>query len=290
MSARPWSKPPRTASWPVLGVALAALLGVAAPGGATPSRAQAATLPVVNMEATVKAAQIDPRRADDTLTQGAKASVLAVENALHAEHLLDAQWVDGYFGSKTVEAYAAYQASLGYHGLDANGLPGATSLTSLGKGRFSVTHLIGPGSEVPMDGYVVDTRTRSMLLEAERRLGRNLVLDQGSYNPGGDPTSAGTHDGGGVVDISVAGMTASTRTQVARALREVGFAAWVRNPTQGDWPWHIHAVAISDTDLSSQAQHQAGDYYLGLNGLANHAADDGPSVVIHTWEEYQRLS
>ena len=98
----------------------------------------------------------------------------------------------------------------------------------------------------------------------------------------------GTHDGGGVVDISVDGMSSSTRTSVARALRQVGFAAWVRNPNQGDWPWHIHAAAISDTDLSTQAQHQTGDYYLGLNGLANQAADDGPRIPIQTWEEYQR--
>ena len=117
-------------------------------------------------------------------------------------------------------------------------------------------------------------------------MGRRL-LEQGSYNPGGDPSSAGTH-GGGVVDISVTGMAAADRTAVARALRLVGFAAWVRDPSQGDWPWHIHAAAISDTDLSSAAQHQTGDYYLGLNGLANHGADDGPPVAIHTWEQYQR--
>ena len=128
-----------------------------------------------------------------------------------------------------------------------------------------------------------------MLAEAERRLGRDLVLEQGSYNPGGDPTSAGTHDGGGVIDISVAGMSARTRTAAARALREVGFAAWVRSPAQGDWPWHIHAAAISDTDLSTPAQHQTGDYHLGLNGLANRGPDDGPHVPIRTWEQYQRL-
>jgi hypothetical protein len=127
-----------------------------------------------------------------------------------------------------------------------------------------------------------------MLAETERLLGFRLVLSQGSYNPGGDPTSAGTHDGGGVVDIDVDGMSADTRTAVARALRQVGFAAWVRNPAQGDWPWHIHAAAISDTDLSAQAQNQTGDYYLGFNGLADHGPDDGPRVPIHTWEDYQR--
>jgi hypothetical protein len=134
----------------------------------------------------------------------------------------------------------------------------------------------------------VDARTQAMLTASEHLLGYTLTLQQGSYNPGGDPTSAGTHDGGGVVDIAVTGMTAAKRTAVARALRQVGFAAWVRDPSQGDWPWHIHAAAINDTDLSSPAQHQIGDYYLGMNGLANRGADDGPQVPIHTWEQYQR--
>ena len=269
------------------GVAAAFMVAGAAVHGAVPA-AEAATLPTVNMEATVKAAQIDPRRADHTYTTGAKASVLEVEKALQAKGLLDAQWVDGYFGTTTITAYAKFQESLGYTGLDANGLPGKTSLTTLGQGRFTVTQPIGPGAKVSRDGFVVDSRTEAMLTEAERLLGRTLVLEQGSYNPGGDPTSAGTHDGGGVVDISVQGMTASTRTAVAKALRQVGFAAWVRDPSQGDWPWHIHAAAISDTDLSSQAQHQVGDYYLGMNGLANRGADDGPRIPILTWEEYQR--
>ncbi|GIF69765.1 peptidoglycan-binding protein [Asanoa ishikariensis] len=247
-----------------------------------------AARPVVDMEATVLAAQIDPRRADNTLTPGAKSSVLAVEQALQAKNLLDAQWVDGYFGTLTVSAYAAYQRSLGYTGLAANGLPGTTSLTKLGLNRYTVTNTIGPGTKVTRDGFVVNARTQAMLAETQRLLDYTLVLEQGSYNPGGDPTSAGTHDGGGVVDIAVTGMTAAKRTAVARALRQVGFAAWVRDPSQGDWPWHIHAAAINDTDLSSQAQNQVGDYYLGMNGLANHGPDDGPRIPIKTWEQYQR--
>lgn len=271
----------------LLGAAL--LTSLTGASEAPPAQAAGAkALPSVNMEATVKAAQIDPRRAGDALTPGAKASILLVERALRDRNLLDAQWVDGHFGTKTVAAYAKYQKSLGYTGLDANGLPGKTSLAKLGAGRFTVTRTIGPGARVSTGGVIVNTRTRDMLAEAERLLGRDLVLEQGSYNPGGDPTSAGTHDGGGVVDISVKGMSSATSTAAARALRRVGFAAWVRSPDQGDWPWHIHAAAISDTDLSSQAQHQVGDYYLGLNGLANRNPDDGPKVTIRTWEEYQR--
>lgn len=281
---RPWL----TAGLAALCVAVGVPAHAGASGAAAPRTATTAALPIVDMEATVLAAQIDPRRADDTLTPGAKASVLAVEQALQAQGLLNAQWVDGYFGTVTVSAYAAYQRSLGYTGLAANGLPGTTSLTKLGRNRYTVANTIGPGAKVPRDGYVVNARTQAMLAEAQRLLGQTLVLEQGSYNPGGDPTSAGTHDGGGVVDIAVTGMTATRRTAVVRALRRVGFAAWVRDPSQGDWPWHIHAAAISDTDLSSQAQHQTGDYHLGLNGLANRGPDDGPQIPIQTWEQYQR--
>src|SRR3954464_13137846 len=136
--------------------------------------------PVVDMEATVLAAQIDPRRADNTLTPGAKSSVLAVEQALQARNLLSAQWVDGYFGTQTIAAYAAYQRSLGYTGLAANGLPGTTSLTKLGLNRSTVGNVIGPGAKVPRGGYGVDARTQAMLAETQRLLGRTLVLEQGS--------------------------------------------------------------------------------------------------------------
>ncbi|GII84540.1 peptidoglycan-binding protein [Sphaerisporangium siamense] len=279
-------KLPSYAAAPVAVALLACVTG--ASGMSVAQAADGKGLPSVNMEATVKAAQIDPRRSDDELTPGAKVGVLLVERALRDRRLLDAKWVDGYFGSTTVAAFAKFQRSLGLTGLAANGLPGKASLTRLGAGRFKVTHVIGPGGRVSSGGVVIDTRTRSMLAEAKRLLGRDLVLLQGSYNPGGDPTSAGTHDGGGVVDISVKGMSSATRTAAVRALRRVGFAAWLRNPDQDDWPWHIHAAAINDTDLSSQAQHQVGDYYLGRNGLSRRGPDDGPKVTIRTWEEYRR--
>src|SRR4051794_35908268 len=147
----------------------ASLTGVS--GMSAAYAADARALPSVNMEATVKAAQIDPRRSGDELTPGAKASVLLVERALRDRHLLDAKWVDGYFGTTTVTAFAKFQKSLGFTGLAANGLPGKASLTKLGAGRFGVTHVIGPGVRVSTGGFVVDTRTRSMLTEAERLLG-----------------------------------------------------------------------------------------------------------------------
>lgn len=72
-----------------------------------------------------------------------------------------------------------------------------------------------------------------------------------------------------------------------KALRQVGFAAWERTPAQGFDP-HIHAIAVSDTDMSPEAQAQVGDYFKGRNGLADHGEDDGPQVKKVTWEQYQR--
>jgi peptidoglycan hydrolase-like protein with peptidoglycan-binding domain len=271
-------------------VALLVVVGsaVSVPAIAASGSDDAAATPEVNMEAVVKAAQIDPRRPDTALTPGAKASVLLVEKALDAKNLLAPSYVDGHFGTNTVAAYAAFQRKLGYTGLDASGLPGRTSLRKLGAGRFTVTRELTAGARLSDHGATMNARTKAMLAKVEARLGRTLTVTQGSYNPGGDPNSAGTHDGGGVLDISVRDLPASTQTKVVRGLREVGFAAWRRTPSQGDWPFHIHAVAVSDTDLSSAAQHQVGDYYLGLNGLANRAPDDGPKVAKVTWEEFKR--
>lgn len=271
---------------------LAGALALAAGITALPTAAQAQqtlVLPNVNMEAVVKAAQWDPRKSGTGITPGAGDSVRLVEQALAARGHLASTYVDGHFGTSTITAYSAYQRSLGYTGLDANGLPGRTSLTTLGSGRFAVINPISPGSRVSFRGHTVNTRTRSMLQEAESRLARTFTLTQGSYNPGGVGGSAGTHDGGGAADISVSGMTTTVRTTVVRVLREVGFAAWYRSPSEGDWGPHIHVIALADTDQASAARNQAGDYYLGLNGLANRGPDTGPTVTpIRTWEEYQR--
>ncbi|HET6707312.1 peptidoglycan-binding protein, partial [Amycolatopsis sp.] len=246
----------------VLTALTAATFAVAAPAQA--ETAATTVLPGANMEAVLKAAQIDPRRADDTQTPGAHDSVLLVEQALQAKGLLASQYVDGYFGTTTITAYSQYQKSLGYTGLDASGLPGKTSLEKLGEGRYTVTNPVSAGSRVTYHSRTLNTRTKAMLVEAERLYGAQVVITQGSYNAGGVDASAGTHDGGGAMDISVSGISSANRTKLLTALRKVGFAAWLRTPAQG-FDYHIHAMAISDPDLSSGAQHQTGDYYLGMN-------------------------
>ena len=261
---------------------LTALSGALVAGTATPALSEAKAT-TVNMEAVIKAAMWDPYKPNQDVTDGSGPSVKAVEKALADEGLLNGDYVDGHFGTSTVDAYAKYQRELGYEGLDASGLPGATSLAELGKGSYEVTRVIEVGSKTSMDGEPVNRRTAAMIEAAEKRAGESFTLTQGSY--GGVDQSGGTHDGGGAVDISVRGLSAD---EAVKALRQVGFAAWHRTPEQGDWAAHIHAIAISDTDMSPEAQQQVGDYFEGRNGLANGAPDDGPKVKKVTWEEYQR--
>ncbi|MGN9908706.1 peptidoglycan-binding protein [Phytohabitans sp. LJ34] len=268
-----------------------AVVTAAAAGASSLLSTEALALPAVDMELVLLAAQVDPPKADTGLTPGASTHVIEVERALNAKGLLASGAVDGHFGTSTVSAYAAWQRSLGYSGLDANGIPGPTSLTRLGEGRFTVSRPVSTGSRTDTyGGRRVNTRTRNMLAAADGMLSWSLTLSQGSYTSS-NPSSAGTHDGGGVVDISVTSLTTTQRWETVRALRTVGFAAWLRNPSQGDWPYHIHAAAVSDPDMAQAARNQTHDYYFGRNGLASHAADDTPSayrVAFTWWEKYQR--
>ncbi|MEV7154923.1 GH25 family lysozyme [Streptomyces misionensis] len=94
--------------------------------------------PSVSLAHVVAAAKKDPSAAQGHTTY--KAEVLVVERALQAEKFLAAQYVDGSFGSLTVNAYARWQRALGYSGSAADGIPGKTSLTKLGdKHGFTVT-------------------------------------------------------------------------------------------------------------------------------------------------------
>lgn len=160
----------------VVGV-LIGLVRLATPAAAAP---RAAALPVVDMEAVLKAAQVDPRRADSALTPGSGDSVRLVEQALVARGHLAPTYVDGHFGTRTIDAYAAYQRSLGYTGLDASGPPGPTSLRLLGEPTYAVTRVVSAGSRVTYRSALMNTRTKAMPVEAERLLGRSLGITQGS--------------------------------------------------------------------------------------------------------------
>ncbi|NUO56018.1 MAG: hypothetical protein HOV78_05105 [Hamadaea sp.] len=136
-------------------------------------------------------------------------------------------------------------------------------------------------------GRRFNQRTIDMLQAVERICGFPLVLAQGSYNKG-VTQSAGTHDGGGAVDIDVEAYSPAKRLIVVRATRMVGFASWLRTPAQGKWKHHVHCEAVGDPDLSPQARTQVQAYENGFNGLASNGKDDGPRDWVGvTWEKYR---
>lgn len=134
----------------------------------------------------------------------------------------------------------------------------------------------------------INARTRANLTEVERLAGVTLTVIKGQKIAKGD-SSAGTHDGFGVVDLRTAGWSTDTRAKVLTALRETGNAAWYRTVAQGfDGP-HIHTVLMGEPDLSPAARRQVTAYRNGHNGLANNGPDDGPKGYTGvTWESYQK--
>jgi hypothetical protein len=274
--------------------AAVATLGLAAGVvAASPAPAQAA-LPSVDMARVLAAAQVEPR-CGQRAGLGDNASTILVQRALAAKGISTS--ADGWYGTGTTSSYARWQRRLGYSGIDANGLPGKGSLTKLGSNRFTVRHPVTLGSRTDSyGGKRVNTRTRLMLAAADAKVPLAIRLTQGSYNPGGVGASAGTHDGGGVVDVTVTGLTTTQRWRLVKALRTVGFAAWLRTPAQG-FSYHVHAVAVGDPDIWQRdgghvARDQVCDYYRGLNGLASHAADNTPSayrVPFTWWERYKGI-
>ena len=127
-----------------------------------------------------------------------------------------------------------------------------------------------------------------MFREAQR-LGGPMRITQGSYSTGVS-ASAGTHNGGGVLDLSTRGLTRSQINRRVRALRTVGFAAWHRTPADG-FSSHIHAVAVKCPDLAPLAALQVVDLRRGRNGLRGHGLDRhrGMGIKVRSWEAYKRM-
>jgi hypothetical protein len=105
-----------------------------------------------------------------------------------------------------------------------------------------------------------------------------ITPTQGGYNRGGVPASAGTHDAGAAVDLSVSGWSTAQIDAVVRLMRECGWAAWYRPYIRNLWPSHIHAIRVGDPSASRGAKAQVADYEAGRNGLANRGRDTGPRV------------
>ena len=126
-----------------------------------------------------------------------------------------------------------------------------------------------------------------MIYGAERILGYQLNFAQGSYHPG-TSQSAGTHDGGGALDVDLSNWSMTKIWGTVKALRQVGFAAWYRPYLSGHWNRHIHAMAIGDYDISRGiGNDQIGDYLVGKDGLTGHGPDNTPAAyrAPFTWWE-----
>lgn len=136
-------------------------------------------------------------------------------------------------------------------------------------------------TRVEVNGNTLNARTYAMLQQAavlyagEIDVAGNAILQGGSSDSGQGLVEAGP--GGGAVDISVS----IPKTQVVlyteiepliRALRTVGFAAWLRgDDTVGpESKVYVHAVPIGDRELSPAAQEQISGlagYLRGFDGL-----------------------
>lgn len=207
--------------------------------------------------------------------------VKELQRALLA-HGWDCGPVDGEFGSKTKRAVRAFQEQQGWRGAEADGIPGPETLQRLG---VHPSVIVAPADGEPgpnyrhtyYGGHTVNERTAVLLKRAASAFGHSLNLIQGSYHKGVS-ASAGTHDGGGVVDVNVSGYTVAQQWLIVRALRQAGFAAWRRTPTEG-FDYHIHACAIGDREMASLARSQVHAYFAGRNGLAGNGPDSAPASV-----------
>ena len=240
-------------------------------------------LPSVSLMHVVIQSQVEPSQGNQPAFGDEYAK--NVQRALVAKGISTS--VDGWFGNGTRSAYATWQRRLGYSGLDASGTPGPTSLTTLGQNRFVVGGRYSIGSRVSFRGVTVNERTKAMIYGAERILGYQLNFAQGSYHPG-TSQSAGTHDGGGALDVDLSNWSMTKIWGTVKALRQVGFAAWYRPYLSGHWNRHIHAMAIGDYDISRGiGNDQIGDYLVGKDGLSGHGPDNTPTAyrAPFTWWE-----
>lgn len=128
------------------------------------------------------------------------------------------------------------------------------------------------------DGEVLNRRSLASYLQAVNFLSdfykvpRPAIM-QGSYS-GGVEASAGTHNGGGAIDIDYMGSRKNPK--VVSIFRECGWAMWYRPYRPELWGAHNHGIMIGDREMSSGAESQVHDYFAHLDGLASHSFDPTP--------------
>ena len=137
-----------------------------------------------------------------------------------------------------------------------------------------------PYARTTWRGHRFDQRTVSALKWAEKhylavapKKRTPWRVGQGSYSAGS--LSAGTHSGGGAVDIMFAGLTKKQQRATTKWLRRAGFAAWSRVDARvwGAGNQHAHAVLRGHRTASPAAKTQMVAYDNGRDGLIDNAKD-----------------
>jgi peptidoglycan hydrolase-like protein with peptidoglycan-binding domain len=220
--------------------------------------------------------------------------ILGVERKLQAAGF-DTGKVDGVFDGKTLKAVRGLRKADPTLA-DGPGVIDKAFVRALDKrvaaatttdGTLASFNRIEPAHDyrhVTFRGATMNARTKEMLQRAEsimrNQLGRKdfrFEVTQGSYHRGVG-ASAGTHDGGGTLDIRTRGKGNKEIDDMVKAMRMAGFAAWSRGRGHDTFAPHIHAVALGDRELSGQggsfgAFDQIPDYARGRTGLSSHARD-----------------
>lgn len=240
---------------------------------------------------------------DDNFAQPARRGqsgkdILGVERKLNALGV-DTGKVDGVFDKQTLKAVRGLRKQEA--GLDDNAKVIDGAFVARVDARVAADRASGTRAERTIDGFnrsepahdyhrvsfrgvTVNRRTEEMIKRAEFIMrhehghkGFKFELTQGSYS-GSVGASAGTHDGGGALDIRTRGLPNGRIDDMVKSLREAGFAAWSRGRGHDSFSPHIHAIALGDRELSGRgtsfgAADQIPDYARGQNGLSNHARD-----------------
>lgn len=135
-------------------------------------------------------------------------------------------------------------------------------------------------TKVQVEGFTLNARTAALYEQVKRiypLMGGTgkIYIAQGSYSDGVSQ-SAGTHDGGGAIDLMVSFQSAKNWAALQRAVRWVQFAGWHRDPSQGPWGDHVHGIVVGDISATPIAKEQVIDYKETppKNGLKGHAVDN----------------
>lgn len=139
-------------------------------------------------------------------------------------------------------------------------------------------------------GVWLDPETYEQMREVDKLVGPEIPIrpSQGSYSTSVG-ASAGTHAGGGAIDVGVSALTPDQIKLVVFLMRRVGIAAWHRTPDEGNWAAHIHGINKTCPDLSPQAEQQVAAYMAGKSGLSSNKADKHKALGAPrgaTWRSY----